>query len=79
VTYGAWSWTLTNELDGALMMWKRKIQRKIYGPTYINGLLENKNNQEIYNKFKYPYLVTVIKVGSLEWFGHVVRLDLKGK
>jgi hypothetical protein len=32
-------------------------------------------NEEIYNKFKSPYVVTVIKVRRLEWLGYVVRMD----
>jgi hypothetical protein len=32
-------------------------------------------NEEIYNKFKSPNIVTVIKVRRLEWLGHVVRMD----
>jgi hypothetical protein len=31
-------------------------------------------NQEIYNKFKTPDIVTVIKVRRLQCHGHVVRL-----
>ena len=44
-------------------------------------------NPEIYNKFKSPDIVTVVKVRRFEWLGHAVRLDgeravnrlLKGK
>jgi hypothetical protein len=33
-------------------------------------------NQEIYlKKLKSPDIVTVIKVCTLEWLGHVVRMD----
>jgi hypothetical protein len=32
-------------------------------------------NQEIYNKFKSPDVITVIKVRRLEWLGRVVRMD----
>lgn len=32
-------------------------------------------NQEVYNKFKSPDFVTVIKVLRLEWLEHVVRMD----
>jgi hypothetical protein len=31
-------------------------------------------NQEIYNKFKSPNIVTVVELRRLEWLGHVVRM-----
>jgi hypothetical protein len=34
-------------------------------------------NQEVYNKFKSPDFITVIKVCRLEWLEHVVRTDGK--
>lgn len=34
-------------------------------------------NQEVYNKFKSPDFVTVIKVLRLVWLEHVVRMDGK--
>jgi hypothetical protein len=37
VTYGAETWTLTNKIEKMLMIWERKILRKIYGPTKENG------------------------------------------
>jgi hypothetical protein len=32
-------------------------------------------NEEIYSKFKYSDIVTVIIARRLEWLGHVVRID----
>jgi hypothetical protein len=51
-TYGAELWTLTNKMERTLMMWERKILRKIYGLTYENGYWGTKMNQEICNQFK---------------------------
>jgi hypothetical protein len=61
-------------MERVLMMWERKILRKIYGPTYENGYWRTKMNQEIYNKFKSPNTVTIIKVCGLEWLGQA-RMD----
>jgi hypothetical protein len=41
----------------------------------MNGYQRIKMNQEIYNKFKSPNIVTVLKVCRLEWLGYVVRMD----
>jgi len=57
------------------MKWDWKILRKTYRPTYENGYLRIKINQEIYKKeMKSPDIVTVIKVCTFEWLGHVVRM-----
>jgi hypothetical protein len=32
-------------------------------------------NHEIYNKFKTPDILTVMKVRRLEWLGHVATMD----
>ena len=42
------------KMEIALMMWEKKILRKIYGPTYGNGSRGIKMNREMYNKFKSP-------------------------
>jgi len=50
------------------------ILRKIYGPMYENGYLRIKMNQDIYNTFKSPDILNVMKVCRVEWLGHV-RMD----
>jgi len=44
VTCGAESWTLTNKMERALMIWGRKILRKIYGQTYKSSYWRIKIN-----------------------------------
>jgi hypothetical protein len=70
---------LTNKMESYLMIWARKILRKIYGPTYGNSYWRIKINQEIYNKFKPQDIAFIIKVHAqvipIEWPGHVVRVD----
>jgi hypothetical protein len=46
----------------ALITWEKKILRKIYGLTYVDGYWGIKMNEELCNKFKSPDVVTVIKV-----------------
>jgi hypothetical protein len=65
-----------NKMERALMMWERKVLRRIYGPTYGSGSWRIKINQEI---CKSPDIVTVIEVYRLEWFGRVVRITVKGQ
>jgi uncharacterized protein YqfB (UPF0267 family) len=54
-----------------LMIWERKILRKIYGPAYENGNWEIKINAESESKYKSQDIVSVIKVQRLEWLGHI--------
>jgi hypothetical protein len=76
VTYGPKSWTLTNTMESALMMWEGKILIKVYGPTFGNSL--EKLNQDVWNKLHPPDFVTLIKLCELEWLGHVVRMVGEG-
>jgi hypothetical protein len=58
-----------------LMTWERKVLRKIYGPTKENGCWRIKMNHEIREKFKSPAIISVIKLRSLDWLGHVMRMN----
>jgi hypothetical protein len=62
---------------GLTFNWERKILRKGYGLMYKNGSWRMKMNQEIYNVFKSPYIVNVIRVYIFEWLGYVVRMNDK--
>lgn len=73
--YGAESWTLTKKSEELVRIWERKILRKIYGPTCDNGLWRMKMNHELYDKFKSPDIIAIIKVRRLEWLGHVMRMQ----
>ena len=73
--YGAETWTVTSKIGKMLMIWERKILRKIYGPTKENGQWRLKTNAELITKYKSQDIVTVIKIRRLEWLGHVIRMN----
>jgi hypothetical protein len=56
------------------MTWERKILRKTCGPMCENVLWSIKMDQDICNKFK----SADTEVHTLEWLGHVVRMDGEG-
>jgi len=47
VSYGAEAWTLTKKEEKALLIFERKIFRRIYGPTYENGEWKSRTNREL--------------------------------
>jgi hypothetical protein len=57
------------------MTWERKILRKIYGPTKVNGQWIIKTNLELITKYKSQDILTVIKIRILKWIGHVIRMN----
>ena len=46
VSYGAGAWTLTKK-EQALLIFERKIFRRIYGPKYENGEWKSRTNREL--------------------------------
>ena len=49
--------------------------RKIYGSAKENGKWRIETNEELRTKYKSQDIVTVIKIGRLEWLGHVSRMN----
>jgi len=47
VTYGAETWTMTKKEEEALLIFERKIFRKIYGPKCEDGEWKSKTNREL--------------------------------
>jgi len=47
VSYGAEAWTLAKKEEQALLIFERKIFRRIYGPKYENGEWKSRTNREL--------------------------------
>ena len=47
MTCGAEAWTLTKEEEQAVLIFERKIFRRIYGPKYENGEWKSGTNREL--------------------------------
>jgi endonuclease/exonuclease/phosphatase family metal-dependent hydrolase len=74
--YGCETWTLTKASENLLGCFERKILRKIYGPVQLDqGIYRRRYNDELYNLYQEPDVVTKIKVARLRWIGHIERKD----
>jgi len=55
--------------------WHREIFRGTYGPVVYQGIWRIGSNQELREMYRDLDTVADIKMRSLEWIGHVVRMD----
>jgi len=54
---------------------ERKILQRIYGPTYEGGCWCHRWNNELSSLYNEPNIVENIKIGRLEWAGHIIRME----
>jgi len=57
-----------------LLVFERKILRRIFGPTKENRIWRIKTNEELDKLIKHKNIVNYIKTQRLSWFGHVQRM-----
>ena len=75
VVYGSECWTLTENIKQKLMVFERRILRRIFGPTQkADGEWRLKTNEELENAIRYENIVRHIKSKRLSWLGHVERM-----
>jgi len=61
VSYGAEAWTLKKKEEQAVLIFGRKIFRRIYGPKYENGEWKSRTNRELEEMNKGENIVKWIK------------------
>ena len=75
VTYTSETWVLKESMINKLMIFERKIMRKILGPTRSDdGYWRIKTNQEINDILKGQNIIGFIKKQRLNCLGHVERM-----
>jgi len=75
VTYAFKTWVLKENMTNKLMIFERKIMRKIFGPTRTDdGYLRITTNQEINDILKGQNIIGFVKKQRLNWLGHVERM-----
>jgi len=75
VTYGAEVWTLTKKEEKAVLIFERKIFRRIYGTEYENGEWKSGTNREMKEMSKGENIVKWIKGRRISWLGHLERME----
>jgi hypothetical protein len=75
VTYASETWVLKENMINKLMIFERKITRKIFGPTRSDdGYWRIQTNQEISDMLKGRNIIGFIKKQRLNWLDHVERM-----
>jgi hypothetical protein len=72
--YGSVTWTLTQAVEQMLNTFESKILRRIYGPIPEAECWRPRWNSELYSLYKEPNIVKDIKIRSLGWAGHIIRM-----
>ena len=75
VSYGAEAWTLAKKEEQALLIFEKKIFRRIYGPKYENGEWKSRTNRELEEMSKGENIVKWIEGQRISWLGHLERLE----
>lgn len=75
VLYGCESWILKKTIEEKLSASERKILKKIYDPTFFNGVWRIKYDDDLNSLFKEPSIVKIIKIARLKWLGHIARME----
>ncbi|KAJ8958057.1 hypothetical protein NQ318_002069 [Aromia moschata] len=74
VIFGSDVWTLRKEEVQRIEIWERKVLRKIFGGKIQDGRWERRTNREIYDLFKEPNIIGIVRAQRMRWIGHVVRM-----
>lgn len=76
LTYCSEAWCLTRADENKLLVFERKILRRIYGPVRSDdGEWRRRTNAELATLYKEIDIVKWIKLGRLRWAGHVARMN----
>ena len=59
----------------ALLIFERKIFRRIYGPKHENGEWKSRTNRELEEMSKGENIIKWIKRRMISWLGHLERME----
>jgi capsule polysaccharide modification protein KpsS len=71
VTYASETWVLKEAINQKLLIFERKILRRIFGPTKENQIWRVKTNKKLDKLIKHKNIINHIKAQRLSWFGQI--------
>jgi hypothetical protein len=71
VADGVETWMMTKNEEQALLVFERKIFRRVYGPKYENGEWKIRTNREMEEMSKGENIVKWIKGQRISWLRHL--------
>ena len=74
MTFASETGVLKETIIQKLLVFERKILRKIFGPTKENQIWKVETNEELANLIKHKNIINYIKAQRLSWFGHIQRM-----
>jgi len=74
VTYASETWVLKETIIQKLLVFERRILKRIFGPTKENQMWRVKTNEELDKLIKHKNIINYIKAQRLSRFGHVQRM-----
>jgi len=74
-SYASETWVLKETIIQKLLVFERKILKRIFGPTKENQIWRIKTNEKLDKLIKHKNIVNCIKAQRLSWFGHVQRMS----
>ena len=75
VTHTCETWVLKETATNRLVVFERKILRKMFGPTYENGSWKIKTNEELHKLIKHENIINFARAQRLGWYGHIERMQ----
>jgi hypothetical protein len=75
VSYGAEAWTVTKKDEEVLLVFERKVFRRIYGSKYENGEWKSRTNRELEEMSKGENTVKWIKGQRISWLDRLERME----
>jgi len=75
VTYACEIWTIKETITNRLMVFERKVLRKIFCPNNEKGIWRIKTNHELDKIIKHKNILNLIRAQRLGWLGHIERVQ----